>query len=127
MKTIPFALAGIGAALLLTAGPVVADTDTIRTLARITMNLENSPSDKEMTILKAIIDSEDSSEEEAAIAMALSNMQHKVTGADAERLQDIFDDDLSDTSSRKLAGIVLGINHRPGDDDKVALAALAGE
>lgn len=127
MKTIPFALAGIGAALLLTAGPVVADTDTIRTLARITMNLENSPSDKEMTILKAIIDSEDSSEEEAAIAMALSNMQHKVTGADAERLQDIFDDDLSDTSSRKLAGIVLRINHRPGDDDKVALAALAGE
>lgn len=127
MKTIRFALAGIGIALLFAAGPVVADTDTTRTLARITINLDSHPSDEDKEILKAIIDSDDSSEEEAAIAMALSNMEHKVKPADAERLAEIVDDDLSDDSARELAGILLRIEQSPGDDDKVALAALGGE
>lgn len=120
-------LAAIGVALLLSASFVVADTDALRTLARITMNLNHYPSDEDKATLKAIIDSDDSSEEEAAIALALSNMQHTVTAADAERLVDIVDDDLSDESARKLAGIVLRINHAPGDDDKATLAELAGD
>jgi hypothetical protein len=127
MKTIHFALAGIGMALLFAAGPVVADTETIRTLARIAMDLDHYPSVDDKVILKAIIDSDDSSEEEAAIAMALSNIEHEVKPADAERLADIVDDDLSDASARRLAEILLRINHSPGDDDKVALAALAEE
>ena len=127
MNTIRFALAGIGIALLFTAGPVVADTETIRALARIAMSLDHYPSGDDKVILKAIIDSDDSSEEEAAIAMALSNIDNKVRPADAERLADIVDDDLSDASARRLAEILLRINHSPGDDDKVELAALAEE
>jgi hypothetical protein len=91
------------------------------------MDLDQHPTEEEKGILKAIIDSDDSSEEEAAIAMALSNMQGKVTGGDAERLQDIVDDDFSDDVARRLAGILLRIEHEPGDKDRVALAALAGE
>jgi hypothetical protein len=121
------ALAGIGMALLYAAGPVFADTETLRTLARNTMHLDHYSSDEDKAVLKAIIDSDDSSEEEAAIAMALSNIQHKVTGGDAERLQDIVDDDQSDELARRLAEILLRIDHSPGNDDKVALAALAGE
>jgi len=127
MENIRFVLAGIGMALLLVAGPANADTATIRTLVRITMDLDHHPTEEEKGILKAIIDSDDSSEEEAAIAMALSNMQGKVTGGDAERLQDIVDDDFSDDVARRLAGILLRIEHEPGDKDRVALAALAGE
>jgi len=52
-------------------------------------------------------------------------MQHKGAGDAAERLQDIVDDDLSDGSARRLAEILLRIDQSPGDDDKVALAALA--
>ncbi|MDH3615608.1 MAG: hypothetical protein OEQ90_03965 [Gammaproteobacteria bacterium] len=127
MENIRFVLAGIGMALLLVAGPANADTATIRTLVRITMDLDHHPTEEEKGILKAIIDSDDSSEEEAAIAMAVSNMQGKVTGGDAERLQDIIDDDFSDVMARRLAGILLRVEHKPGDEDKVALAALAGE
>ena len=127
MKTIRSALAGISMALLLAAGPVVADTETIQTLARITINLDHFPSEKDLAVLKAIIDSDDSSEEEAAIAMALSNMEHQVKPADAERLADIVDDDLSDALARRLAEILLRINNSPGENDKVALAALAGK
>jgi hypothetical protein len=127
MRNIQFVLAGIGMALLLTAAPAIGDTATIRTLARITMDLDHHPSEEEKAVLKGIIDSDDSSEEEAAIAMALSNMQGKVTGGDAERLQDIVDDDFSDVSAQKLAEILLSVDNSLGDDDKVALAALAGE
>ena len=82
MRKIYSALAAIGMALLLAPGPVVADTGTVRTLDRITMNLDHYPTDEDKTILKAIIDNDDSSEEEAGIAMALSNMQQKVKPAD---------------------------------------------
>ena len=54
-------------------------------------------------------------------------MQHQVTGADAERLTDLVDDELSESSARKLASILLGINHTPSDDDKMALRAITGE
>jgi hypothetical protein len=115
----------IGIATFLTTGLVVAETETIKALAQITMNLNHYPSEEDKAILNAIIESDDALEEEAAIAMALVNMEHKVTAADAERLTDIVDDDFSDDSARKLAGILLNINHSPSDEDKAALASLA--
>jgi hypothetical protein len=127
MNKTPFAVLPISVALLFISGLAVADSAATQTLARVTMNLNHFPSDEDKVALKEIIDNDDSSEEEAAIATALSNMQHKVTEVDANRLADIVDDDESDATARKLAGIVLGINHAPSDDDKAALAALAGE
>jgi hypothetical protein len=127
MNRTRFAVVPISVALLLIAGLAIADSAATRTLARVTMNLNHFPSDEDKVALKEIIDSDDSSEEEAAIALALVNMQHKVTEKDAERLADIIDDDTSDASARKLAGILLGVNHTPSDGDKAALAALAME
>ena len=114
-------------ALIATGSPVLAESDAIRAMASITLNLNHFPSDADKAALSAIIESDDSSEEEASIAMALMNMQHKVTERDAERLADIVDDDEADANARELAGIVLGINHSASDDDKETLAALAGE
>ena len=78
-------------------------------------------------VLATIIESDDSSEEEAALAMALANMEHKVKAADAERLLDIVDDDLSDESARKLAAVLLRINQSPSDEDKLTLTALLSD
>lgn len=125
MRTSRTLLAVVSVASLFAAGVVAASGHALKTMAEITMNLNHYPSDEEKTTLKAIIDSDDASEEEAAIAMALSNMQHQVTEDDAERLADIVADDAADAGARKLAGILLKINHRPSDDDKQALAALA--
>lgn len=124
MRKTGFAIATIGVASFLAAGFVAADTETIKALAQITMTLNHYPSDEDKAILKAIIESDDSSEEEAAIAMALANLEHQVRAVDAERLADIVDDDFSDDSARKLAGVLLNINHGPSDNDKVVLAAL---
>jgi hypothetical protein len=64
MENIRFVLAGIGIALLLVAGSANADIATIQALVRITMDLDQHPTEEEKGILKAIIDSDDSSEEE---------------------------------------------------------------
>lgn len=125
MKRIILALVGTGLFALMFGGTALAGSEAISAMANITMNLNHFPSDDDKATLEAIVDSEDSSEEEASIAMALINMQHKVTEKDAERLKDIVDDDASDESARKLAGIVLGINHAASEQDKAALATLA--
>lgn len=125
MRKIIFALVGFCVTLFLAAGLAVADTTTISTMARITMELNHFPSDEDKATLNAIIDSDESSDDEAAIAMALANMQHKVTPADSERLVEIVEDEESDASARQLAGILLGVNHTPSGEDKAALAALA--
>jgi hypothetical protein len=58
MRNIQFVLAGIGMALLLTAAPAIADTAAIRTLARMTMDLDHFPSEAEKAVLKGIINRE---------------------------------------------------------------------
>jgi hypothetical protein len=59
--------------------------------------------------------------------MALANMERKVNAADAERLLDIVDDDLSDESARKLAAVLLRINQSPSDEDKLTLTTLLSD
>jgi hypothetical protein len=125
MRKTAMVLAGIGITALLAGGVALADSEAIRAMAKITMGLNHFPSDDDKAALKTIIDSDESSEEEASIAMAISNMQHKITEADAERLQDILDDDMSDEAARKLAAVLLGINHSASDEDKATLATLA--
>ena len=127
MSETKFLTVGVALGLLMAAGPVSADSDAIKVMAGIMINLNHFPSDEDKAVLKGIIDSDDSSEEAVTIAMALSNMQHQVTAADAERLADLVDDDLNDESARQLAGILLDINHSPSDDDKMALKTIAGD
>jgi len=126
MTRINYLLAGLVLTLCLAAGAALAESAAIRTMAGITMGLQHFPSDADKERLTAIIESDDSTEEEASIAMALVNLQHKVGEDDAERLADIVDDDMADPDARSLAGILLGINHMASDADKAKLAALAG-
>jgi hypothetical protein len=110
--------------LLATGSLALADSAGIRTMAEITKNLNHFPSDADKAALKSIVDSDDSSEEEASIAMAISNIEHKVTEADAERLDDIVSDDEAGADARALAGILLTINHSPSDADKAKLETM---
>ncbi|MDX1406416.1 MAG: hypothetical protein R3192_17930 [Woeseiaceae bacterium] len=125
MRRLIIALAVIGVASLFTAERAVAGSEAIRTMAKITMGLNHFPSEDDKAALNAIVDSDEASDDEAAIAMALANIQHKVTEADAKRLKEVVDDRNSDADARKLAGIVLSVNHSPSAEDKAALETLA--
>ena len=127
MKKFTLVLTGLGIAFLYSAGIVLAEDAAIQTMARITMNLNHFPTDDDKAALKGIVDSDDSSEEAADIAMALANFEHKVLEKDTERLSDIINDDSTGADARKLATILLRVNHSPSDEDKTALAALTGK
>lgn len=120
-------MALLAAILLMISGLALAGSDSIRTMAGITMRLQHFPSDADKEQLKAIIDSDDSTEEEASIAMALMNLQHQVAAGDAQRLHAIVEDDAADGDAKTLAEILLTIKHMPSDADKARLAALASE
>ena len=81
MKKIALLLAGIGITLLFAAETTLAASGAIQTMARITMNLTHFPSDEDKAKLQDIIDSDDSTEDEAAIAMVLADIQHKVSNS----------------------------------------------
>ena len=125
MNKFAFVLTAIAITSLSSSGIVLADEAAIKTMARITMNLNHFPSDDDKATLKGIIDSDESTDEAADIALAISNMEHKVSEDDVERLQDIISDDRTDADARTLASILLRFNHAPSDEDKKTPAALA--
>lgn len=125
MKKFVLVLTSICTTFLFTTTAVLAADEAIQKMAKITMSLNHFPSDEDKAELKGIVDSDDSTDEEADIAMAIANIEHKVREEDTERLTDIIDDDSSDADARALAGILLRINHSPSDADKTMLAALA--
>ena len=125
MNKFALVLTGIAITSLFSTGIVLADDAAIKTMARITMSLNHFPSDDDKAALKGIIDSDDSTEEAADIAMAIANIEHKVLEKDTDRLEDIIGDDSAGADARTLASILLRINHAPSDEDKTTLAALA--
>jgi hypothetical protein len=125
MNKFALVLTGIAITSLFSTGIVLADDAAIKTMARITMSLNHFPSDDDKAALKGIIDSDDSTEEAADIAMAIANIEHKVLEKDTDRLEDIIGDGSAGADARTLASILLRINHAPSDEDKTTLAALA--
>ncbi len=125
MNKFALVLTGIAITSLFSTGIVLADDAAIKTMARITISLNHFPSDDDKAALKGIIDSDDSTEEAADIAMAIANIEHKVLEKDTDRLEDIIGDDSAGADARTLASILLRINHAPSDEDKTTLAALA--
>ena len=125
MNKFALVLTGIAITSLFSTGIVLADDAAIKTMARITMSLNHFPSDDDKAALKGIIDSDDSTEDAADIAMAIANIEHKVLEKDTDRLEDIIGDDSAGADARTLASILLRINHAPSDEDKTTLAALA--
>ena len=124
MKVVSIA-AVLGLLFVLAAPFANASTDNIRYLAQVTMNLDKPLSDADKASLEAIVDSEDATDEEATIALALSHFDQAVAPGDANRLFEVIDDDLSDESARVLAGILLRLNQNPEADDAATLAELA--
>jgi hypothetical protein len=119
------AVAMLGAFMALNVA--LAADDAIGTLARITMSLNHYPSDADKEELNAIIESDETTDEEVTIALAILNMQHTVGAGDAQRLDQLVADDMVEESVKTLAGILLHLNHTPSDEDKALLSALLDE
>ena len=124
MKTVSIA-AAVGLTLFFSASFANASTETIQSLAQMTMNLDKPLSDTDKALLDAIIDSDDATDEEATIALALSHYDQGLAPGDVDRLYEIVQDDFYDEAARTLAGILLRLNTNPEANDAATLASLA--
>lgn len=127
MKAVSIVASVVGLLFFLSAPFASASTDNIRSLARVTMNLDKPLSDADKASLNAIVESDDATDEEATIALALAQFDQRVAPGDVDRLYQVVEDDLSDESARVLAGILLRLNQNPDADDAAILAELASE
>ena len=100
--------------------------DAVSTMAKIVGSLQHFPNDADKAALAEII-AGDSSASIRAVASAIAGISHKVSSADNKVLEAIAANDAEPADLRKLVTIVIGVNHIPSADAKIALAALAGE
>ncbi len=100
----------------------LAESDSVKQMAKIVMQLNHHPGKQDKQVLNNII--EQGSAAERSIASALLNMKHKVGPTDKARLRDISKNkDLSD-NTRELAMIVSKINHQASSADKQKLQGM---
>lgn len=101
-----------------------AEKSPVATMARILMDLNHYPTDKEKEKLQMIANSADNSAATRTIAMAIHNMEHSVTDADKAKLQALVAGNAASSEEKELADILLGITHYPGDKDRERLKSL---
>ncbi len=100
----------------------LAESDSVKQMAKIVMHLNHHPGKQDKQVLKNII--EDGSAAERSIASALLNMEHKVSPTDKAKLMQISTNkDLSE-NTRELAMIISKINHKASATDKQKLLGM---
>jgi len=120
---------GIAFALMLSiavsaplSNQALAESDSVRQMAKIVMQLNHHPGKQDKQLLNNI--AEKGSAAERSIASALLNMEHKVGPSDKTRLMQISNNkDLPD-NTRELAMIVSKINHKASSADKQKLQGM---
>ena len=111
--------------LLIIANTVLADMPATRTMADIIISLKHFPSDEDKQELTAIINSDDSSEYEIAVATAISKFQHSVTAADKDKLNSIIADTSTPHGLRTVVSALTRIKHSPSQSDIEKLQEIA--
>ena len=100
---------------------------TTCTLAEIMTTLEHYPNDSQKQQLAEIIESDDSSEAEIAVATAISNFEHQVAEDDQAKLNSIIEDDSTPDELRQVATILLGAQHHPSEADIEKLEGITAD
>ena len=100
----------------------LAESDSVKQMAKIVMQLNHHPGKQDKPVLNNII--EQGSAAERSIASALINMNHKVSPSDKARLMEISNDSKQPNNTRELAMIVSTINHKASAADRQKLNGM---
>jgi len=100
----------------------LAESDSVRQMAKIVMQLNHHPDKQDKQLLNSIV--EQGSAAERSIASALLNMEHKVSTNDKARLMQISNNSELPNNTRELAMIVSKINHKASASDKQKLQGM---
>ncbi|MDH5228660.1 MAG: hypothetical protein OEZ58_17700 [Gammaproteobacteria bacterium] len=92
-----------------------------KTIASIMLNINHSPSNKDIETLNNIITSKSPSKNIKTIIGALIKMNHKVSNSDRQQLLAISNDKTTPPHEKTLASVLAGLNHQPSSAAKSIL------
>lgn len=104
------------------ANQAVAESDSVRQMAQIVIQLNHRPSTADRVTLNNIV--KQGSEAERDIAQALLNMDHKVARSDKAKLKEISNNSSLSQNTRDLAMIIHDLNHTASSADKRKLEGM---
>lgn len=102
----------------------LAESDAIKRMAEIVMNIDHRPSSGDRDALRGIASDESSTPAERAIANALLQMDHQVSRGDRDKLREVVNDGAASEAEKELADVVMGLNHRASSRDRERLGQL---
>lgn len=101
-----------------------AESNAVKTMAKIVLGLNHHPSGSEMKVLQKITKSDSANKHEIVLANVLMNLEHKASSADKKQLKKILDDKSASHGEHDIANILIGLNHKPSGGDKKKLQKL---
>lgn len=102
-----------------------AEPSAVPTLAGILTELNHYPSATQKEALVAISQNEAQSKVTRTIARAIHNIEHKAKPDDVAALTEIQKDNTATDAEKKLATIVVALNHSVSAETKKALETLS--
>jgi len=115
----------LASALFLVSPFSLAAESAAATMAEILVNLNHFPSDADKDRLADIMESDETSDAEVDIAMAISHIAHQAKDEDKEMLNEIIADESVPAELRDVAAAVLRVNHKVSDEDMAKLKMIA--
>jgi len=104
--------------------PLIAEENTIKTMATIMMELNHFPNDDQSALLTGITSDPATSDAEKAVATAILTMKHQVTAHHKQTLGEVAGNDSLGSDIRGLASIMQNVNHTLNDFEQAQLKAI---
>ena len=96
----------------------------IKEMAVIMHRLKHYPSPQGKETLQAIVDNKSTNKNEATIAKAMLNLEHKVISSDIAGLKSVVASKDASADEKAFATILLNFSHRPSSEDKQRLKGM---
>ena len=96
----------------------------IKEMAVIMHRLKHYPSPQGKETLQAIVNNKSTNKNEAILAKAMLNLEHKVISSDIAGLKSIVASKDASADEKDFATILLNFSHRPSSEDKQRLKSM---
>ena len=96
----------------------------VKEMAVIMHRLKHYPSPQGKETLQAIVNNKSTNKNEATLAKAMLNLEHKVISSDIAGLKSIVASNDASNDEKDFATILLNFSHRPSSEDKQRLKSM---
>lgn len=118
------ALAIVVVISILASTTEAAERWAVRSMTKILMTFEHAPGCADRSVLRQILNDEETTPDERVVATALLNVHHIPQAADKQKLEALIIDPSTPSSLRALATAIVNLTHTITETDRAALEPL---